>query len=664
MLMNAKVIRNSVRIPIRLIRTLQDDAVTSARAEGLKAFRDLAHRVNNERDCWAWQIQAAAMQMRQAQDDQSVSTTTNTEAVHLMKACASDIVDLFPSDQKLLTEIAWECVKGTNIRGNYTVVDSYSFCLIFILVEGISPEVYNKMILAYKFQEMSLNVPEVLSELESKQIKPDFLTHLNLVDYLCRRGLIKPAIEYMEKNEMRMSEELGKFLIFGYCANGQVTEGENVLKLLNEKNIFWNANLYKSFALGSSKFGDENATEFFLNKSKNASDALLLQAIQMMNSNHPEKVSFLIDKLPVNAKVFSAKCRRTVKILLESGNIEAAWRLVMKCQDGGENNSEKVRVIKISPSVIALKHFISNCDQSERILEKIEQLLEVDSRIKSRAVVTLVELLFEDSRKLELAKKVIQEILTNSTDKELETIKNYIGQSSKRKLADASKISEAEVLKVFNTYCALGLSIDKIRAWDVMMKILIPSIPNHGTWSQSELEEACFVAKKSITTNCHGLYSQSVIWSHILQHLINREDQLFFKTAAKICKNLKVAYGPNRWYLSLANCLVKTNDVKSFMDILEICYINCDKKKDWNDYHLVCSSIYVAIVRAQNRHLEVDDLLGNVVDELWKRNLRIPVHIREEILGKLRDFSLRNMFENVPVLGGKVFKKTSLRGIV
>ena len=121
MLMNAKVIRNSVRIPIRLIRTLQDDAVTSARAEGLKAFRDLAHRVNNERDCWAWQIQAAAMQMRQAQDDHSVSTTTNTEAVHLMKACASDIVDLFPSDQKLLTEIAWECVKGANIRGNFSI---------------------------------------------------------------------------------------------------------------------------------------------------------------------------------------------------------------------------------------------------------------------------------------------------------------------------------------------------------------------------------------------------------------------------------------------------------------------------------------------------------------------------------------------------------------
>ena len=255
------------------------------------------------------------------------------------------------------------------------------------------------MILAYKFQEMSLKVPDLLKELESKQLKPDFLTHLNLVDYFCRRGLIEPAVEYAEKNGMGMSEELAKFLIFGYCANGQVGAGENVLKLLNEKNIFWNAGLYKSFALGSAKFGDENATEFFFGKSKNPSDALLLQAIQLINSKNPDKVNFLIDKLPVNSKVFSDKCRRTIKILLESGNTEAAWKLVMKCEDGGENNSDKVRVIKISPSVIALKHFISSCDQtdnltfqkkSDKIMEKIEELVAVDSRIRSRAVVTLL----------------------------------------------------------------------------------------------------------------------------------------------------------------------------------------------------------------------------------------------------------------------------------
>ena len=120
MLMNAKIVRKSVRLPIRLIRSFQEDAVTTARAERLKAFRDLAHRVNNGRDCWAWQIQSAAIQMRHDQDDTGcVSSSTNNEAVHLMKACASDIVDLFPSDQKLLTEIAWECIKGTTITGQY-----------------------------------------------------------------------------------------------------------------------------------------------------------------------------------------------------------------------------------------------------------------------------------------------------------------------------------------------------------------------------------------------------------------------------------------------------------------------------------------------------------------------------------------------------------------
>ena len=118
------------------------------------------------------------------------------------------------------------------------------------------------------------------------------------------------------------------------------------------------------------------------------------------------------------------------------------------------------------------------------------------------------------------------------------------------------------------------------------MKTLIPDLPDHGAWSQSELLDRCFNVKKllQVSTNLnfsmrdqsilqsqsHGVYSHSVVWSYIIQHLINRENPLFFKTAAKLCKSLKSTYGPNRWYLSLANCVVKTNDVISYVDILGI----------------------------------------------------------------------------------------------
>ena len=83
-----------------------------------------------------------------------------------------------------------------------------------------------------------------------------------------------------------------------------------------------------------------------------------------------------------------------------------------------------------------------------------------------------------------------------------------------------------------------------------------------------------------------------------MKHLINRENDLFFKTAASLVRELKVAYGPIRWYLSLSNCLVKTEDVDSFMDILETCYRSCEKSGNMSDYEVLCSSIYAAIAKA------------------------------------------------------------------
>ena len=95
----------------------------------------------------------------------------------LLKSCQRDIVDLFPSEQKLLTDIAWDCVAGSS------------------LTEGRSPAVHHNMILAHTFQGMKLNTETVLDRIRADDLLPDIGTHHLLLDHLCRldsKGKLPP----------------------------------------------------------------------------------------------------------------------------------------------------------------------------------------------------------------------------------------------------------------------------------------------------------------------------------------------------------------------------------------------------------------------------------------------------------------------------------------
>ena len=464
--------------------------------------------------------------------------------------------------------------------------------------------------------------------------------------------LSESALQYVEDHQLDLSEQLANSLIFAHAAAGEIIPGENLLRALNERNIHWSKSCYRGFILGSALSGDVDVINFFLSKLNNSTDELLLQAIQLMNKNNPGKLGFLLDQLPRNVELFSALCRRTVKVLLESGNSDVAWSLVRKCKDVAVNNSDKVRVIKISPSVIVLRNFISNCDDLKLIMGRIGTLRQVDSKIMSRAVHILLETCLEDNARVPLCKAIITELKNKSSKKELDDINNYVGQSSKRRIADACLKSDEAMLSVFENYCQLNLRIEKLRAWDVMMKKLIPDFPDEGDWTLQTLEDRCFIAKKLIQSRSNGLYSDSVIWAVILQTLLNREKPMFFSTAARLAQTLKVVSGPRRWHLSLANCLVRLRDVTAFVDILEVSYKNCDKRNSWADYSLVAGSLYAAIVKAQNTGVNIDRLLGDILDEIWRRNLKIPANVRDDIVLKLVDRGQRNIFENVPVLRG------------
>ena len=80
----------------------------------MAAFRDLTNRVNNQRECWAWQIQSLVFMISM---EGNYGRTSLEEATYLMRACQADILDLFPSEQKILTELAWDSVKSAHMKG-------------------------------------------------------------------------------------------------------------------------------------------------------------------------------------------------------------------------------------------------------------------------------------------------------------------------------------------------------------------------------------------------------------------------------------------------------------------------------------------------------------------------------------------------------------------
>eukprot|EP00090_Calanus_glacialis_P017766 TRINITY_DN27579_c0_g1_i1.p1 TRINITY_DN27579_c0_g1~~TRINITY_DN27579_c0_g1_i1.p1 ORF type:complete len:663 (+),score=180.86 TRINITY_DN27579_c0_g1_i1:52-2040(+) len=617
----------------------------------LAAFRDLTNRVFNKQECWAWQIQRMAFMISL---EGNYGRTTPEEATNLMRACQRDIVDLFPSEQKILTEIAWDSVKSAQM----TVPLTASF--------------FNNMILAYTFQDLPIDDNALISQMNKARSPPNQGTYAYLLHHLCRNGEMEKALEYLEgrsEKNLPVTEVIVRSLILGHAGLGQISEGEKLLKLMNDKNIHWGKGCYFEFVLGCAKFGDVDGTEFFLKRCDYVTDQLLLTAVQVMHKNHPDRIGFLLDKMPRNVELFSSICRRTVKLLVEAGDLESAWKIVKKTRDNKENNSDKERVIKISPSVIVLRELISKSEDVNVIFKKMEELLEVDPKIVSRTVIILVDLCFEDKSKIKFARRMIEEIFLKSTEKEEADVRNYLGQNSKRRMFKAEKAkdkAEEEVLKVFEIFCSLGLKLDKIRAWDVMMRIMISNIPDEGTWTQATLLKRVHYVKDILSSHSNsngGIYSHSVIWGTILQHLLNRENAIFFATAANLCVHIKVAFAPKRWHLSLANCLLKLKDVQSFVDIVDVSYKNSLNKRDDSDYCLVASSLSTAIKRGKKWRMDIDKPLGEVLDEIWRRGIKLPPDVRDDMIQRLTPdhTNLANALENIPVLGDETFKKSLTR---
>jgi len=609
--------------------------------------RTMMAKVQAKEENWAYNIHNLIFMIR------NDGLVTSDEAQVLMQACQRDILDLMPAAGQILTELAWETVSADSTT-----------------ITGIQlPSLYANMLDAFTFQKIEADVNLVHEAMSKHCSEIAYGTKMAMVKHLCWRGKVEEAWELQSGGKgMAWSENLASHFVQGYAGLGRMDAAEDVLQMLNDKNIHWGNMCYEAMVLGCARAGDMDRVEFFLDRLKENSDELLLGAIVEASYTHRDKMEPLLRRQVCNVENFSNKCRRAVKVLVEGGNNAAAWRIVRKTRLHKIMNTDKERVIKICPSVILVSGLLSQPDLNiESLVEKIESLAPMDPKIISRTVPLAIDLCFKNSQPVSFCKALIEHIQDNFPQEE-DAIRNLIGQSSKRLMRNASESeSDDEVYNVFRVFSSLGLKMEgkgrsgSSRGWDLLLNQLLPTIPKEGAWTEQSLKHQCWEVRNNLAKHCDGLYSNSVIWGSILQHLLNRESKLFFLVAANLSKELQVPYAPRRWVLSLANCLVKLEDVKSFVDILEVAYNNSAKRGNWDDLEVVTESLLHFTVRGSRQAgnasdgsshaLRAHQVLVWVLDEVWKRRLRLPARQLEKVACKVHSQGGKGLAEairNVP----------------
>jgi len=213
-----------------------------------------------------------------------------------------------------------------------------------------------------------------------------------------------------------------------------------------------------------------------------------------------------------------------------------------------------------------------------------------------------------------------------------------------------------EILFILKTTSDLGIKLTHNKEWTYALERLISQEEEHTVTSLIARIKYIRECMDCMTGNEGGVYSNSVLWSQIIKYLLSVKSDLFFKATAGTITGLGVAYGPRRWYDHLGYSLVYTEDVRSFVDILQAAYSNCEKRGDGEDYRQVCIGLLVAINVCKKNGENLDQLLDEVFDEIWKRNLLIPSEIRDRIVESLDSNILAEAARNLPVLGPNNFR--------
>ena len=591
-------------------RAARDTAGGGARR---RAVGGLLGKVRAGEECWAYDLQGLVATVRQD------GMVTPEEAASLMRACARDVLDLLPSEQRSLTARAWAAVGSATCTGSR------------------QPQMFANMLDAFTFQEMEADVAGMQEAMAEGGVEASHQVKVALLRHLCSLGRVEEARAVQgEGRGMAMSEDLAAIFLRAHAALGQEAAAEEVLRELNTRNIHWGARCYEALVLGSARAGDLDRLDFFLHRLKVPSDALVLAAIVEMAREHAGGLGLLLGLEPRCTEEYSKGCRRAVKALVEAGYAEAAWTVVSKTRVHKLNNTDKERVIRICPSVIVVNSLLATSTAVEAVLGKVEELVAVDPKIIGRTVALAIDLALRDGQKADFCKSLIAHIMASHPG-EKEAITDLVGQTAKRLLKVAiQEETDEEVYRVFSMFSHLGLRMEgrgrsgSSRGWDLIMNKLLPTIPAEGSWSEASLKARCWEVRDGLVAASQGLYSNSVTWGSVLQHLLNRENATFFRVAAALTRELGTPYAPRRWVLSLANCLVKLEDVKSFVDILEVAHINSHKRGDTDDLEVVTEALLHFVTRGQRmrgastQQPRAHVVLVDVLEEVWVRKVRLP----------------------------------------
>ena len=609
-----------------------------------RAAAGLVARVRAGEECWAYDLRWLVA--RVAGD----GMVTPEEAAAVMAACSRDVLDLMPSEQRRLTTLAWDTVSSATFTGSR------------------QPQEFANMLDAFTFQGMEADVVGLQEAMAEGGVERSHRVRMAVVRHLCSLGRVEEAREVQEEGRaMAMSEDLAAIFLKAHAALGQEAAIEEVLRGLNTRNIHWGARCYEALVLGSARAGDTHRLDYFLHRLKVPSDRLVLAAIAEMAREHGDRLGPLLALGPRCQEEYTGACRRTVKALVEAGHSEAAWTIVRKTRVHKLNNTDKERVIRICPSVIVVSSLLATSSEVEAVMAKVEQLVAVDPKILARTVALAIDLALRDAQKADFCKSLIAHILTSHPG-EREAITDLVGQAAKRllKVAVQEETDEA-VYRVFGVFSHLGLRMEgrgrsgSSRGWDLVMNKLLPTIPAEGAWSEAGLKARCWEVRDELMARSQGLYSNSVTWGSVLQHLLNRESATFFRVAAALTRELGVTYAPSRWVLSLANCLLKLEDVQSFVDILEVAYINSHKRGDTDDLEVVTEALLHFVNRgrrlgrpgASTHQPRAHEVLVEVLEEVWVRKVRLPRRQVEKVAMALQGQGAGGLAEavrGVPVM--------------
>lgn len=590
--------------------------------------------------CWAFEIENLINVVEQ---DKIADVSQVTS---LMRACNMDIVDLFPKEQKLLTKRAWTVSTDLKMTSMRTV------------------DMYNYMLEAYNFQEIDINEKEVLRDMWRHGVNPVTRTYVNFLRCYCRKGDIMKALEFLQARadkELPITEKIANHIIQCHASLGEWQAAEDIPQMLEQRRIHLGKSTDNAFILGFALGGDIGRMEKYMNKVSHLDDKLVLLALKYLCREWSNKAGFLLDKLPIDDKLYNAECRRTIKALIEMGQSDIAFSLVEKTRMLKENNTDVDRVIKALPTVLVFDDFVKSSDNIEDILHKVSILKSVDEKIVGRAVIRLINLVLENNVTIEKALKV-KDSLHEIFPGELGSAKIYAKQNSKRRMQSAE--SAEEVLEIFSVFTQFGLRLDNPRTWDFIMTKLIPEMPDGDEfYTVPTLVQKCFQTVQmllKISDEHNRLYTTSFIWTQIMQYLLNRERSwlhlgVFFNAAAEVSKMLKCAYGPGKWKISLANALLYTKEVTPFITIIEVSYKNIEQRGDISDFVSVTQSLVEVVKIGVAKESNYKGFMYRVLQELWARQIMIPSSVADKLFDELHkhDPSLASMVKNIKLIDEK-----------